>query len=298
MVISLKSVLEHLSKEMNIDLIGVIKARDLKDIEEFLNRRNEMKISTSFEDKNTGFRIYPNLHLEDVKSIIVIGISYNYENSKDVGKFKISNHARGYDYHRILKEKLEELVIELEKSYDFEYKIQVDTGSLLERAYGNLAGLGYFGKNSCLINKDYGSYINLGLLLTTIPVDLGEGKLESQCGDCELCVKSCPSGAILGDYTIDASKCHSYLTQVKWDSEEQNNIRYAYGCDICQRVCPKNLGINKVEYLYADSLMEGFNSEEIYEISNKEFQRRYKNYSFSWVGRKVIERNLRILENK
>lgn len=288
-------MLEDLSKKLNIDLVGITDAKRLSSFENLLMYRDENELSTEFEDKNIEKRIVPSLHLNDVNSIIVIGMSYNYESSNG-DKFKISNHARGYDYHKVVGNKLEELAEALSEHLEFQYKIQVDTGSLLERVYGNLAGIGYFGKNSCLINDEFGSYISLGLLLTTVPYENDGELLESECGECNICIKSCPSGAIRGDYTINSRSCHSYLTQSKSKSSEVLNIKYAYGCDICQLVCPKNKDIKVAKYNYEIPLKASFDVDEISEMSNKEFKRRFKNYSFSWVGRKIILRNLEILE--
>lgn len=292
---SLKKLLSEISKKLNIDLIGVVTPEILEEDMKTLYEREKNFLSTDFEDKNLENRINPKLHMENVKSIIVIGMSYNYFDLEEIGDYRISNHARGYDYHQIVRHKLEKLKDSLSEYFEFEYKIQVDTGSLLERAYGHLAGLGYYGKNSCLINEKYGSYFSLGLLLSTIPFNFVETVLESECGNCKICINSCPSGAILGDYTINSKICHSYVTQNKETKEELKNIKYAYGCDICQRVCPKNLEAKKVPYTYDVPIIQNFNIQEIREISNNKFKKKYKDYSFSWINRKTILRNLEIL---
>lgn len=293
----LENYLENLKKNLNIDLLGVVESKKLDEIKEKIVSNRNLGYYTEFESEDIDSRIDPSIHLENSKSIFVIGMSYIWDEN-DFGKFLISNHSRGIDYHRVLRKKLEELKLELSKDYSFNSYIQVDSGDLYEKELGRLAGFGYLGKNSLLINKDYGSYIFLGILVTDIDLKKYSTPVEGSCGSCDKCVKSCPSKCILNNYKIDSSICHSYLTQSKFDSLETKNIRYSYGCDICQRVCPKNSSIiiNKNEEFRPK--IHYFDYNNIKQMSNKGFKKKYKDFSFSWVGRKIILRNMDYIKER
>lgn len=289
--------IEDLRKELDIDLLGVVKAEPMENILGFLSSQMEKGFTTTFEDENLEARINPKFHLENAKSIFVIGMSYIHEIS-GTGKFKISNHARSRDYHLILKEKLEKLEDILKRDGDFNSYIQVDSGSLFEKELGRRAGFGYIGKNSLLINKTYGSYIFLGLLVVDFEVDEYSKAIEGSCGDCDLCVKACPSKAIFGDYVIDASICHSYLSQWKGEISETNNLKYIYGCDICQEVCPKNRDILKNIHEEFKPKLSSFDNINLEEFSNRQFKREFRDFSFSWVGKKTLLRNIGIIKRE
>lgn len=292
-----KKYLETLKKALDIDLLGVVEAKKLEDIKEKIRSNKNEGYYTEFECDNIDSRIDPNLHLENAKSIFVIGMSYIWD-EKETDKFIISNHSRGEDYHKVLTEKLEKLKLELNKKYDFNSYIQVDSGSLYEKEFGRLAGFGFLGKNSLLINKEFGSYIFLGLLVTDIELNYYSTPIEDSCGECRVCVSKCPSSSILGDYRIDSSICHSYLTQKKTENEETKKIIYSYGCDICQVICPKNISIVKNKHEEFKPKLYNFNYEEIKDLSNNAFKKKYKDFSFSWVGRKRILRNLNYINER
>lgn len=293
-----KEYLENLKKKINVDLLGLVKAEVLEKVKEDLQENIKLGYKTSFENEDLTSRVSPSFHLESAKSIFVIGMSYIWEEDQNPGKLRISNHARGLDYHKVLRQRLDDLVFELKKDYEFSYYIQVDSGNLYEKELGRLGGFGYIGKNSLLINEEFGSYIFLGILVTDISFTQYLKAKEGSCLDCEICIKSCPAKAIIGDYRINASICHSYLSQLKEDRPETKDISYAYGCDICQRVCPKNKDISKNVHEEFRPLIYSFDMEEIKNLSNKAFVRKYKDQSFSWVGRKVILRNIEILSEE
>lgn len=283
--------LKKLRENINVDLLGVVEYFPLEDIYEKMKSNRELGFYTSFENEDINKRTDPKEHLKNPKSIFVIGMSYIWDYEKNTD-FPVSNHSMGIDYHKVLKERLEQLEKELSKTYTFNSYKQVDSGDLYEKELARLAGFGYLGKNSLLINEKYGSYIFLGILVTDIKLENYSEEYVGSCKDCNICEISCPSGSILGDYRIDSSICHSYLTQSKIETDETKNIKYSYGCDICQEVCPKNKGILKNKNKEFKPLITGFEKEKIENMSNKGFKRTYKDFSFSWVGKKVILRNI------
>lgn len=289
--------IEYLKKELDIDLLGVVKAEAMENILSSLSTRMEKGFSTTFEDENLKARIDPNFHLKNAKSIFVIGMSYIHE-IPETGKLKISNHARGKDYHKVLKGKLQQLEEILKKDRDFNSYIQVDSGTLFEKELGRRAGFGYIGKNSLLINETFGSYIFLGILVTDFEVNNYSKPVEGSCGDCDICVRACPAKAILGNYEIDASICYSYLTQQREKMPETKNLKYVYGCDICQEVCPKNRDILKNLHEEFKPKLSSLDDINLKEFSNRQFKRKFRDFSFSWVGKKTLLRNIELMKKE
>jgi epoxyqueuosine reductase len=162
----------------------------------------------------------------------------------------ISRYAWGDDYHRVLGEKLEALIQQLrcELTEPFEARAYVDTGPIAERVAAKYAGLGWLAKNTCLINEDLGSWLFLGVIVTTLdlaaPLDNVETPAPDLCGNCSLCIDACPTSAIVEPYVLDARRCISYLTielRGAIPPEFRAPIgRHVFGCDICQDVCPWN----------------------------------------------------------
>jgi epoxyqueuosine reductase len=208
-------------------------------------------------DRRGDVRDDPANLLPGVRSIICVGKLYNgpqpYSTDFDeTGRAWISRYAWGDDYHEILREGLEHLAARLrdETGCDFAWRACVDTAPLLERAYARRAGLGWIGKNSCLIHQGAGSWFFLGELLVTLELEPGTPPPD-RCGTCTRCIDACPTSAIVPSdsaqgpvYTIDSRLCISYLTielRGATPAEHAPGIgRHVFGCDICQDVCPWN----------------------------------------------------------
>ena len=191
----------------------------------------------------------PRLLLPECQSIIVTGTSYAMNDTgvnQKSSDFQIAMYALGDDYHKILVERLHALVTEIEKEVGapIPYRIYTDTGPLLERELAQRCGLGWIGKNTCLINPDQGSYFLLAELLLALPLKPDPPFLHDRCGSCTRCIDACPTDCILPDRTIDAARCISYLTIENKGSiphELRNSIGdWIFGCDVCQQVCPWN----------------------------------------------------------
>ena len=298
-VTSINEYIIRKSKELDIDIIGFTDGSPFLEAKEILLRRQKENKQTEFEEKDIEKRINPLITLDSCKSIIVIGISYNVENNYDklgLGlKGRLSKSSWGIDYHKVLNNKLELLIKELKKELDFEYKSFVDTGPLIDRELAKRAGVGYFGKNCSIINDDYGSFIFLGYILTNLKLDLSI-KVEEKCGDCDLCIKACPTKALEEPYSLNPKRCISYLTQTKenipLEFREKMGMKI-YGCDTCQNVCPKNKGImksNQKEFI-PETTKGYMDIEELLFISNKEFKKKYGNMAGSWRGKTILKRN-------
>ncbi|MDO5028838.1 MAG: tRNA epoxyqueuosine(34) reductase QueG [Bacillota bacterium] len=296
----MKKDLKDLKEKLNIDLLGIVEGKRLDLVGQRIVADQEAGFTTDFELEDLDLRIDPKTRLENVASIFVLAMSYFWGDSA-TGDYKISAYARGRDYHKVLSERISKLVDLLKEDFDFSYYSQVDAGGFYEKDLGRLAGFGSYGKNSLLINKDLGSYFFLGLLFTDIDIDNFSYDKEidtRSCGSCKLCQEVCPTGAICGDYRVNFSKCLSYVSQSKKDSPYLKDLTYAYGCDLCQRVCPRNKNIlSKLHQEFRPS-MENFDQVDFENLSNKGFKRKFSDYAFAWTGKKVIERNIKILKSR
>ena len=158
----------------------------------------------------------------------------------------IARYAWGEDYHLVLAERLEQLVawLRTQTTDAFDARIFVDKHHVQERAFARHAGLGWIGKNTMLINPEIGSYTFLAGIALTLDLEPGT-PIEDLCGSCTLCIDSCPTGALVGEYELDATRCISYLTiEHKGPIPEAQRAQlgdHVYGCDVCQDVCPYNL---------------------------------------------------------
>jgi len=202
-------------------------------------------------DRRAEVRNDPRALLPSARSIICVGKLYNgpqpysteFRNSELAW---ISRYAWGDDYHDVLRSGLERLAGRLLEIAPFEYKICVDTAPLLERSYARAAGLGWIGKNTCLINQQSGSWFFLGELLTSLDLE-PDSPPPDRCGTCTRCIDACPTAAIVPDgpgYTLDSRLCISYFTielRTAISPGQRSKIsNHVFGCDICQDVCPWN----------------------------------------------------------
>lgn len=202
-------------------------------------------------DRRGDIRADPRNLLPSARSIICVGKLYNgpqpYSTKYRESELAwISRYAWGQDYHEVLRRGLERLVDRLHELGDFEYKICVDTAPLLERSYARQAGLGWIGKNTCLINQPLGSWFFLGEVLVSLEIERNAPPPD-RCGSCTRCIDACPTAAIVPDgegYTLDSRLCISYHTIELRNAippEHRAEIgNHVFGCDICQDVCPWN----------------------------------------------------------
>jgi epoxyqueuosine reductase len=203
-------------------------------------------------DHRAGIRDDPRHLLPSARSIICVGKLYQTAWPRSTrfdsaGRAWISRYAWGDDYHLVLRRGLGRLVALLgEQCGAFDSRICVDTAPLLERSYARQAGLGWIGKNTCLINQPWGSWFFLGELLVSIEIDPDEPPPD-RCGTCTRCIDSCPTSALIpspSGYTLDSRLCISYFTiELRGEVPEENREgigRHVFGCDICQDVCPWN----------------------------------------------------------
>ncbi len=245
------------ARSLGFDLCGVAPAEDfpeLAHLPEWLARGYAGQMHY-LEDPR---RRSPAAVVEGARSVIVCALNYNtnqqlsteFAAQAEPGFGWISRYAWGEDYHRVVKKKLEALIGEMRVRFDesFEARAYVDTGPVTERVAAKHAGLGWLGKNTCLIHEQLGSWLFLGVILTTLELAPSLGPAEMPpadlCGNCTLCLDACPTGALTEPYLMDARLCISYLT-IELRGTVPDNLRepigrLVFGCDICQDVCPWN----------------------------------------------------------
>jgi len=251
--------------------------------------------------------------LSDVRSVLVVAHEYYVEDPpgvpEDASRAVIARYARGEDYHDVVKDKLVSLARWLDTKIDSKLhaRAYVDTGPILERDLAQRAGLGWFGKNTMLINPQRGSYFFLGLLLLDIELPSDEPFAEDHCGTCQACLDACPTGALLGRDgsgapIIDARRCISYLTielrgpiPVELRPLMGNRV---YGCDICQEVCPFSSKFSVPTSEPAYSPKSEFDgpplielAERLLSLSGKGFLREFADSPVTRAGRKGLLRN-------
>ena len=296
-----KEKLKEYCRSIGLDMVGIAGVGPYYDLEKIIKNKLSNGYFTGMEEEIIEKRINPKLTLDSAKSIIVCAFPYysgEYENSN------ISKYCYGKDYHIVAREYLQNICDYISSKIDnFEYKIFVDNGPLVDRYLAYLSGIGYFGINNNIITDKYGSYVFIGYIISNFEF-LQDKPLDKTCIKCNKCVKYCPGNAILGNYELNPKRCLSYMTQKKEEltNDEENiiqNNKNIFGCDICQDVCPHNINI-PITYIkeFRENNIINLNYDEISEISNKEFKRRYWDRAFSWRGKKIIKRNMDIILKK
>jgi len=197
--------------------------------------------------RQLSLRSSPLTLLPTAQSVVAVTLNYNQPNPPRPGYPRIARYALGRDYHKVLRGKLRRLSSWIQAAYpDSECRACVDSAPIFERDYAHLAGLGWFGKNTMLIDSKRGSWFFIGLLLTSVSFAI-DSPSEGSCGTCRKCIEACPTGAIVfeeGRWQVDARSCISYLTiehKGPINSRFEDKIgEWTFGCDICQEVCPFN----------------------------------------------------------
>ena len=296
-----KEELKDFCKSIGIDCVGIAGVGPYYDLEKIIKQRLFNGYITGMEESIIEKRVNPKETMENVNSIIVCAFPYYIGNFNESN---LSKYCYGEDYHIVVKDMLQQICNHLSDNIDnFEYKIFADNGPLVDRYLAYLSGIGYFGINNNIITDEYGSYVFIGYILTNYEFQ-SDTPLEKTCIKCGKCVKYCPGNALLGNYEMNPKRCLSYITQKKGELEEEEiNIlkenRKIFGCDICQDVCPhnKNIPLTNINK-FKDNIISKLDKEEIDEISNKEFKRRYGSRAFSWRGKSIIKRNIDLILEK
>jgi epoxyqueuosine reductase len=297
--------LKELGHTCGFDVIGATDASPFPELIPRLQAYEERGL-TGFEWSDIDARINPKKWFPEAKSMISVAMAYltneGYRAAKSHPHGKrhglVTVYSFGEDYHRVMHKRLEDLqhLIEEELGHPIGAKMALDTSPMVDRRVAERAGIGWVGKNCLFYTPQHGSFVFLGTLLVDIEIS-GEAKeQESKCGSCTACIDACPTGALLAPGVIDATRCLSYITQMKGLIPRQYRVpmgRRVWGCDTCQWACPENKGVLRStheEYLPQGEL-EYPDLIDVLHLSQKAFQRRFGHTAAAWRGLRTWQRN-------
>lgn len=291
------------------DLCGIAPAADhveLRFFREWLDRgyAGEMQYLHRSSERRADVRQI----LPSARSVISLGTVYNTPApySADAAapdRAAIARYAWGDDYHTVIEQRLDALLAALRGvvGEDFEARRYVDTGPVQERVYAQYAGLGWIGKNTCLIHPELGSWIFLSEIITSLDLKPDQPVFD-QCGTCTLCLASCPTGALVEPGVLDSNRCLSYLTiEVKGavpDDYRDLVGPHAYGCDVCQEVCPYNqlttTAVSADPAWQARPGLDGPRLLDLWQRSDDELRTLLKGSAMKRAGVRRLRRNLAV----
>jgi len=281
---------------------GFAKARFLDEeaprLEQWLNKnyQGEMAYLANHFDK----RLDPRLLVPGAKT--VVSLLYNYfppETQSDPEAPKLAKYAYGEDYHFVIKRKLKDLLSFIHQEIgEVEGRVFVDSAPVMERKWAQEAGLGWMGKHTLLLNKNHGSFFFLAELIIDLDLEYDEPFKLDHCGTCTRCIDACPTEAILAPNLLDASKCISYLTielkEAIPDDFKGQMENWAFGCDICQDVCPWNRFSSphqESSFQAHPDLLE-LSSGEWHEMTEEVFKQVFKKSAVKRTKYRGLKRNL------
>ncbi|MDQ0299919.1 epoxyqueuosine reductase [Salibacterium salarium] len=298
----LKEKIIAYSKEIGIDKIGFASTDPFLTLKDRLIEQQRLNYQSGFEEPDIDKRVTPTRLLPEAKTIIAIALAYpsKLENApKSVKGDRRGLFCRaswGEDYHRVLRDRLDKLEAYIaEIAPEARCQSMVDTGELSDRAVAERAGIGWSGKNCAIITPEFGSYVYLGEMITTLSLE-PDNEITDQCGTCNKCVDACPTGALVQGGQLDSNKCIAFLTQTKDFLPERYRKKIGnrlYGCDTCQTVCPENKGMDHHNHEEFEPDPEVVKPQllPLLTLSNREFKEKFGPIAGSWRGKKPIQRN-------
>ena len=300
-------LLKSTAKRLGFDFCGIAKAEFLKEeaprLEEWLNRNYQGKMAylANHFDK----RLDPTKLVDDAKT--VVSLIYNYYPEKQLlhqpEDIKLAKYAYGDDYHDVIRAKLTEFLEVLrEEIGEISGRSFVDSAPIMERQWAQKAGLGWIGKNSLLLNREMGSFFFLAELVIDLEATPDLPLAKDYCGTCTACIDACPTDAIVQPEVIDASKCISYLTielkEAIPDEFAGKMENWAFGCDICQDVCPWNRFSkpNKEPAFQPNPELADFTNREWMEMTEETFSQVFSKSAVKRTKFSGIKRNVDFLK--
>jgi epoxyqueuosine reductase len=292
------------AKNFGFDVASIIDISETKNLEIELNQFLENKYHGEMDwlEKRKEYRSDPKKLWLEAKSILILGSNYHFNtnsldllNKKDVGI--ISVYARGRDYHLSIKKKLKAFSRWILDNHECQIKYFVDTAPVMEKPLAMQAGIGWQGKHTNIVSKEYGSWLFLSSIFLDIKLKANSESLD-HCGTCNQCIDICPTNAIIAPYKIDAKKCISYLTiehksHIPKEYRKQIGNRI-YGCDDCLAICPWNKyakKTNDADFFPRNELIEP-TLRSFLALDDSEFRKNFSGSSIKRVGRDRFIRNV------
>lgn len=297
------ALIKQEAQRLGFDYCGISKAGFLEEeaprLEKWLKSgmQGEMHYMENHFDK----RLDPRILVPGAKSVISLLLNYYPSQKQNPEAPKISKYAYGTDYHFVIKDKLKHLYTYIcENVGEISGRVFVDSAPVMDKAWAKRSGLGWIGKHSNLINKQSGSFHFIAELIIDLELEY-DGPVKDFCGTCTRCLDACPTGAIVEPYVVDGSKCISYFTiELKNQIPEEVKGKFqnwAFGCDICQDVCPWNR-FSKPHHEPLFDPKPGLlqmNEEEWKEITEEVFNELFRNSAVKRTKYEGLKRNLKFL---
>ncbi|MBA2498350.1 MAG: tRNA epoxyqueuosine(34) reductase QueG [Chitinophagaceae bacterium] len=301
------SFIKQQANLLGFDYCGIAKAQmlddDAKRLENWLNTNmhGQMKYMENYFD----MRVDPGKLVPGAKSVITLLKNYFPSQQQQPGTPKISKYAFGKDYHEVIRTKLKTLLHMMQDEIgEIHGRGFVDSAPVLERSWAQRSGLGWIGKNGNMLTKESGSFFFIATLITDIELEYDDPFAKDFCGNCTRCIDACPTDAILPGRVVDGSKCISYFTIELKDSliPEEMKGKYtdwAFGCDICQDVCPWNRFSKPTGELEFTPIPEVLNlTTKEWELMTEEtFKRVFKHSPINRTKLKGMQRNIKFIQN-
>ena len=299
-------LIKQLASEFGFNFCGIAQATKLDDdarrLELWLNKGMHGKMQ--YMERYFELRIDPRQLVPGAKSVITLLLNYFPKDKQDAGALKISKYAFGKDYHEVIREKLNKLIESIKINIgEIHGRGFVDSAPVLERTWAQRSGLGWVGKNGNLINKENGSFFFIATLITDLDLEPDEPFAKDYCGTCTRCIDACPTDAILPGKIVDGSKCISYFTIELKDMLIPTEMKgkfenWAFGCDICQDVCPWNRfskPTNEIEFTPLPGILN-ISTKEWEAMTEEKFKSIFMHSALNRSKLKGIQRNLKFLQ--
>ncbi|KAB1156777.1 tRNA epoxyqueuosine(34) reductase QueG [Flavobacterium luteum] len=269
-------------------------------LERWLNQNHHGQMS--YMENHFDKRLNPNLLVDDAKSVISLLLNYYPSEFQNEESYKISKYAYGQDYHFVMKEKLNQLLHSIQSTIgEVSGRAFVDSAPVLDKAWAAKSGLGWIGKNSNLLTQQVGSFYFIAELIIDLELEYDHATTD-HCGTCTACIDACPTEAIVAPYIVDGSKCISYFTiELKDNIPEAMKGKFndwAFGCDICQDVCPWN----KFSKPHSEPLFNpnpdllSMTKKDWEEITEETFKKVFKNSAVKRTNFEGFNRNINFLK--
>lgn len=298
------SAIKAEAKRLGFLSCGISKAEFLEEeaprLEAWLKAKRNGKMG--YMENHFDKRLDPRLLVPGGKSVISVLLNYYSEDQQPEGAPKISKYAYGADYHFVIKEKLKELLRFIHQEMgEVNGRVFVDSAPVMDRAWAEKSGLGWIGKNTNLITQKVGSYFFIAEMILDLDLEY-DIPTTDHCGSCTACIDVCPTEAIVAPYQLDATKCISYLTIELKDqlpTEFQGKMdNWAFGCDVCQDVCPWNRFSKQHNEPLFNSKPEilNYSKKDWEELTSETFNTIFKNSTISRTKYEGLKRNIDFLK--
>ena len=298
------SAIKAEAKRLGFLSCGISKAEFLEEeaprLEAWLKAERNGKMG--YMENHFDKRLDPRLLVPGGKSVISVLLNYYSEDQQPEGAPKISKYAYGADYHFVIKEKLKELLRFIHQEMgEVNGRVFVDSAPVMDRAWAEKSGLGWIGKNTNLITQKVGSYFFIAEMILDLDLEY-DLPTTDHCGTCTACIDVCPTEAIVAPYQLDATKCISYLTIELKDqlpTEFQGKMdNWAFGCDVCQDVCPWNRFSKQHNEPLFNSKPEilNYSKKDWEELTSETFNTIFKNSTISRTKYEGLKRNIDFLK--